>query len=198
MRRSDVVELYYITPIDNIPSILEHGILSNELAAKVPHTSLAMPEIQIRRINKKIPGAGGLDLHSYANLYFDAHNPMLSKRRERNDTICILRINPNVLDMPGVIVADRNAATDYVRFYAPAGGIESLDKDKLFAKYWTNSQDENERRAHKRLKCAEVLVPNKVEPNYVSGAYVANEKALASFAGLGTWLTVCIKNDIFF
>jgi len=195
MRRSDVVELHYITPIDNVPSILQHGILSNRLASNLPHESVAMAEIQVRRINKKIPGAG--DLHSYANLYFDAHNPMLSRRREQNDTICILRIDANVLDLPSVIVADRNASTDYVRF-SPAAGIESLDKDKLFARYWTNSQDENERRAHKRLKCAEVLVPNKVEPNYVLGAYVANEKALASFRRLNTRLTVCIRNDIFF
>ncbi len=196
MRRSDVVELYYISPIGNVPSILERGILSNKLAAALPHMSVAMEAVQARRTNKRIPGAG--HLHYYANLYFDAHNPMLSKRRERNDTICVLRINADVLDLPGVIVADRNASTDYVRFYAVAEGIESLDKNKLFARYWTNSQDENERRAHKRLKCAEVLVPNKVEPNYVLGGYVANEKALASFTGLDTQLTVCIRNDIFF
>jgi len=55
-------------------------------------------------------------LHDYANVYFDAHNPMLSKCRNRNDEICVLRLNPNVLDFPGVIVTDRNAATDLVRF----------------------------------------------------------------------------------
>ena len=197
MRRSDVVELYYITPIDNVPSILEHGILSNKLAANLQHESVAMAEIQIRR-NKKIPGAGGLDLHSYANLYFDAHNPMLSKRREQNDTICILRINPNVLDLPGVIVADRNAASDYARFDPPDKGLASLDKDTVFAQYWTHPENQYHEWTHKSIKCAEALVPGRVEPNCIIGSYVANEKALAGFTGLNTQLTVCIKNDIFF
>jgi len=158
--------------------------------------SMGYCQIQARRINKKIPGAG--DLHFYANLYFDAHNPMLSKRREDNDTICILQISADVLGLPGVIVADSNAASDYVRFYPPPEGIASIDKEKLFARYWTNSQNPYERMAHKSLKCAEVLVPEKVVPNYVVGGYVANEKALASFTGLDTRLTVSIRSDIFF
>ncbi len=80
MNRADVTELYYITAIANVPSILKHGILSHKLAERLPHDSVAMPEIQERRSNKQIPGAG--QLHDYANLYFDAHNPMLSKRRD--------------------------------------------------------------------------------------------------------------------
>src|SRR5438046_4685693 len=43
--------------------------------------SVAMPEIQERRENKRVPG--GRMLHEYANMYFDAHNPMLSKCRHR-------------------------------------------------------------------------------------------------------------------
>ena len=45
---------------------------------------------------------------------------------------------------------------------------------------------------------AEVLVLEKVEPNYIIGGYVANDRALASFTRLDTRLTVCIRNDIFF
>jgi len=196
VHRSDVVELYYITPIGNVPSILKRGILSNARASGIPHTSLAMEEIQTIRTNKKVPGAQRL--HSYANLYFDAHNPMLSRRREHNDTICVLRISAAVLDLPDVIVADSNAASDYVRFYRSAEGIASINKDKLFARYWTNSENAYERMAHKSLKCAEVLVPEAVEPNYITGAYVANQTALANFAALNTGLTVCIRSDMFF
>jgi len=196
VQRSDVTELHYITPIANVRSMLKRGILSNARASGIPHTSLAMEEIQAIRTNKKVPGAQRL--HSYANLYFDAHNPMLSRRREHNDTICVLRISAAVLDMPDVIVADSNAASDYVRFYRSPEGIASINKDKLFARYWTNSENPYERMAHKSLKCAEVLVPQKVEPNYIIGGYVANDRALASFTRLDTRLTVCIRNDIFF
>ena len=60
--------------------------------------SVAMAEIQERRTDKRIPGAG--TLHDYANLYFDAHNPMLSKLRAQNGDICILRVDAKVWDVP--------------------------------------------------------------------------------------------------
>ncbi|MCK4291877.1 MAG: DUF4433 domain-containing protein [Planctomycetes bacterium] len=196
MQRSDVAELHYITPIDNVLSILEHGILSNKLANSLPHKSVSIEEIQNRRKNKRIPGAG--HLHDYVNLYLDAHNPMLSKVRSRNDSICILCVDPGVLDLPNVIIADRNAASDYARFDPPNQGLAVMDKGRVFSQYWTHSENQYDEWTHKSIKCAEVLVPEKVESNYIIGGYVANDRALASFTRLDTRLTVCIRNDIFF
>lgn len=196
MNRADIAELHYITPIVNAPSILEHGILSNRQAARMAHASVAMEEVQDRRRNKQIPGARLL--HDYTNLYFDAHNPMLSKRRSQNDVICVLRIDPAVLDMPGVIVADRNAASDYVRFYPAADGIQALDSDKIFAKFWINAAEPFDEMTRKSVKCAEVLVPDKLEPRFVIGAYVANERALLAFQALNTQLPVAVNSGMFF
>lgn len=196
MKRTDIVELHYISPLDNVVSIFKHGILSHTLAEKVLHQSIAMPEIQERRKNKEIPGAGCL--HDYANLYFDAHNPMLSKRRGQNDEICILRINPAVLDLPGVIVTDRNAASGYVLFMPSAKGVRYLDHSRVFAASWIHRGDPQEERNHKAEKCAEVLIPRQVNPQYIIGAYVVNPMALARFQALKTRLPVCIKSDIFF
>jgi hypothetical protein len=64
----DIVELHYITPTKNVPSILEHGILSHNRAAKLSHDDISMREIQNVRAKKQVPGA--LELHDYANLYF--------------------------------------------------------------------------------------------------------------------------------
>ncbi len=108
MNRSDITELHFITPIANVPSIMKHGILSHSQAKLVQHDSVAMPEIQEKRQNKQIPGARLL--HDYANLYFDAHNQMLCKCQAQNDSICVLCVAPAVLNLPGAIVADRNAA----------------------------------------------------------------------------------------
>ena len=195
MDRKDIKELYYITPIANIPSILEHGILSHNLSLKIDHHSVAMPEIQAKRKDKQIPNAG--KLHDYANFYFDAHNPMLSKRRNLNNEICTLQINPAILDLPEIIIADQNAASGYVRFYNVTDGLAALNKDEIFAKSWLHDNPIEYYR-HSAVKCAEVLVPNKVEPKYILGAYVANQTALAAFNKLKIELTVCIKNDIFF
>lgn len=195
MERVDVRELHYITAIANVPSIMQHGILSHTLAAELAHDSVAMPEIQERRRNKQIPGAR--PLHDYANLYFDAHNPMLSKCRNRNNEICVLRVDQVVLDLPNVIITDRNAATDMVRFGNVAEGLARVDSQRLFARYWTHQDDLYDQANHKAEKCAEVLIPDRVDAAMIMGAYVANHIALGAFQALNTGLVVQIHPMFF-
>jgi hypothetical protein len=182
--------------IANLPSILQHGILSHKLADKIAHDSVAMQEIQERRQNKRIPGAG--NLHDYANLYFDAHNPMLSKCRARNNEICVLQIDALVMDQAGVIVTDRNAAADMVRFFPVVAGLSAISHDRVFAKYWTHPDDFYDERLHKSQKCAEVLVPQRVNTKFITGAYVANQKALDAVAAVDSMLSVRVRNDMYF
>lgn len=196
MNRGDVTELHYITAIANVPSVLRHGILSHALADQLAHDSVAMPEIQERRSNKQIPGARLL--HQYANLYFDAHNPMLSRCRARNHEICVLQIDPAALDLEGVIVTDRNAASGWAGFWPVADGLRIISRDRLFARYWTHRDDPYDEMSHKSEKCAEVLVPARLEARFVIGAYVANQAALLAFQRLNTGLPVRIRGDIFF
>ena len=196
MNRGDVAELHYITAIANVPSMAQHGILSHVLAGQLEHDSVAMAEIQQIRENKQIPGARSL--HVYANLYFDAHNPMLSKCRGRNDVICVLRIAATVLDLPGVIVTDRNAASGWARFWPAALGLGNIDRDRLFARYWTHRDNPYEEMSHKSQKCAEVLVPDRVEARYIVGVYVVNQAAQLAFQQLNTELAVQVRRDMFF
>ncbi len=196
MNRGDITEIHFITSIENVTSILENGILSNRRAARLPHVSVALEEVQERRREKRIPNAR--PLHEYVNLYFDAHNPMLSRCRQYNDVICVLRIDAQVLDVPGVIITDRNAAKDYVRFYSVADGIHALDKDMVFARFWLNPADPFDERERKAIKCAEVLVPDSVDQEFLIGAYVGNGRALRAFEVLGTRLPVVINGAMFF
>jgi ssDNA thymidine ADP-ribosyltransferase, DarT len=198
MDRSDVRELYFIALISNVPSILEWGILSHNKSLRLPHDdSIAMPEVQEKRKAKKIPGTNK-KLHDYANLYFDAHNPMLCKRRDLNDRICVLRVDSSVLELQNVVIADQNAASNWVRFYPKEEGLAAIDKDRLFARYWTHPGNQIEEWVHSSAKCAEVLVPNMIEPSYILGAFVANQTASEAFGRLNCELTVCIRSDIFF
>ena len=79
MKRDDLSEVHYITPIANLPSILAHGLLPHKSVQSMPHVSVAMAEIQARRRHVRVPG--GRPLHEYVNLYFHARNPMMFKRR---------------------------------------------------------------------------------------------------------------------
>jgi len=96
-------------PMANIASVMKHGILSFDRATKLEHHSVAMQSVQDLRDKKQVPG--GLQLHQYANLYFHARNPMLFKRLNEVDSLCVLRISKEVL-AAGAVITDQNAASD--------------------------------------------------------------------------------------
>jgi ssDNA thymidine ADP-ribosyltransferase DarT-like protein len=181
MKLDDVKQLFYLTHMENLNSIMERGILSHSKAKSVPHKRIDMFEVQERRRGKRISG-GGL-LHDYANLYFSARNPMLYKRKDEHKDICVLRINREVLNIPGVVVATGNAASEYTSFYPPESGIERLDRKLVFAKKWT---DVNPIMQAKKsvAKCAEVLVPDFVSPKLIFGVYVSSKETEVSLASI--------------
>lgn len=202
MRASDRFEeithqtgLYNIQPINNIPSIMKRGLLSNERARKINHISIAMNEVQDRRDLIRIPN--GLRLHQYANLYFDPWNPMLSKRRKQNEEICILKFDKVVLDFEDVILSDRNASSDYAAFYDAFAGLDNIDFDSVYAKYWT---DDNyyEQYKKKSIKCAEVLVPHYIPFDYVMCAAVVNKNAENNLKSTGFNKKIFIVQNLFF
>ena len=139
MRREELVELHYIAPIVNVESILRLGLLSHWRAESVPHESVAMQEIQDRRSRVTVPG--GRPLHHYVNLYICARNPMLYVRKDVHRRLTVLKVSQQVLDLAGVAVADRNASSDYVRFASAPDGLRLVDRELVFAEYWTHPDD---------------------------------------------------------
>ena len=184
-------------PLENIPSVLKLGILSNERAAKLEHCSVAMEDVQEKRDQKHVPG--GLRLHQYANLYFHARNPMLYKRKDQAAGLCVLRISMEVLKLPGVVLADCNASSPYARFLGPSQWA-LLDFDAIYAMDWNrqHANDPYAYRVHKARKCAEVLVPHVVEARYLVGAYVLNDAVGSKLRSVGFDRGVAIDSEMFF
>jgi ssDNA thymidine ADP-ribosyltransferase, DarT len=197
MRREELDELHYITPIQNVPSVLQRGLLSHRKAASVPHISVAMEVIQERRRHVIVPG--GRRLHDYVNLYVNARNKMMFKVKSDHgvDDLCVLKVATNVIDLPGAVVADRNASSDYVRFDPAPEGVRRLDRETIFARYW-NHPDPIEKQRHGSLMCAEVLIPDQVPPTFVIGAYVATSQAQTSLQALSPSLPIEVKPYLFF
>lgn len=190
-----VTEFQCIMPMDNVPSVLEHGILSYELASKLAHSSVAMQEVQSRRDDKQVPG--GLKLHQYANLYFHARNPMLFKRKDEAASLCVLRVSTAVCSIQGVVLADSNASSDYVRFLHPSQW-NLLDFDAIYAMDWRHPDDPIAYYRHRSRKCAEVLVPHRIEPQFLAGAYVVDSAAGERLENLGFHLPVAVDSVLFF
>ncbi len=189
-----VTEFQCIMPIANIASVLEHGILSYEQTAKLEHRSVAMQPVQDRRDLKRVPG--GLMLHHYANLYFHARNPMMFSRKEEAFRLCVLRVALGVAKLRGVVFADRNASSDWVRFLHPSQA-DLLDFDAIFAMDWRDP-DRFTYYEKKSKKCAEVLVPGCVEPRFLAGAYILDTVAEARLRAQGFALPVRVDPVLFF
>ena len=182
-------------PIENVPSVLQHGIVCFDQMQHFSHSSIAMNDVQARRSRVEIPN--GYSLHQYANLYFSYHNPMLYKRQGLADELCILALPATVLDLEGCIVADRNAATSLARFYSPMDGLEKLDFSRIHAQFWTDS-DQIIQREKKAIKCAEVLVPHSISPDYIAGAYVVSEEAAERLRHCGFDKRIVVNPSVFY
>lgn len=195
MERSELLELHFITLISNIPSIMERGILSNIRSRKVQHDSIAMSEMQTRRARVRVPG--GRRLHEYANLYICGRNPMLYKRLDQRDRLCVLAISTDVLDLQGVIITDQNAGGDYKQFKPAPQGLSIVDRDLTFADNWT-SPNQIIYWQRKAAKCAEVLVPDLVDPGFIQKAYVSCEETQNQLEGMNLDIPVQINRHLFF
>lgn len=190
----DLRHFQNIMPIENIPSILRFGILSHEEASKHHHTSVALEDVQNKRAAKTVPG--GLNLHQYANIYFHARNPMMSTRRGEAKNLCVLVINKKILELESVVITDQNAASDYVRFLA-TNQLNVLDLDYIYAEDWRHDNKIDYFR-HSSAKCAEVLIPYKLPPSWILGAYVVDSATEDKLRKIGFTLPIKINSSLFF
>lgn len=196
MERHEVRELHFITSITNLDSLLQRGILSHDRAERIPHTSCANEGVQDRRRRKRVPN--GRRLHHYANLYFDARNPMMFVlTRSGRDDLVVVRVSQEVLDIPDTVLTDGNAASEGTRFYPSPEGLANLDSSLIFARYWT---DDNfwPVEEKKRARNAEVLVPDMVASSYVKGCYVDTREKRSYCRSVDRMPSVTMNTEIFF
>lgn len=197
MERHELEELHYIAPIANLESIISRGLLSHRRVSRLAaHQSIALADVQAKRAAKRVPG--GRPLHEYVNLYICARNPMLYKRLAQRQNICVLRVSPAVLDIDDVVITDMNAASDYVRFFPAPDGLNAVERDRVFAEYWAHPGDPFEYFRHSAEKCAEVLVPDRVDASNIRGAYVCNADVRETIDGIGVDIDVEVNRPIFF
>ena len=161
MRSFPPEELYYITHIDNLQSILEKGILSHARSAqlKLEYTSIYNEEVVSIRRNKTTPD--GKSLWHYANLYFQPRNPMMYSIVNTRDkeNLVVISISNKVLHEYDVLVTDGNAANAPTQFYSRSDGL------KILKHQWNTIRNDwwNEDVGSKRKIMAECLVPDSVE-----------------------------------
>jgi hypothetical protein len=190
MRINEVVELYYICALEHVPSILEKGILSHNLAHEqgLVKSDFSHPDIQKTLAQKIVPidwpGGGRKTVHNYVNLYFQPVNPTLSAVREKSN-LCILRIRPEALKHRLAVVATANAACKLADFKRALDGLSQLNTQSLYSETWVvpGAPGEENRELGQR-RSAELLIPDRLHPSYVGGVILPSQKALGEFRRL--------------
>jgi len=165
-------ELYYITHIDNLESILKNGIFSHERISMegINHAKIYDNNIVVNRSEILTPD--GKDLWAYANMYLQPRNPMLYRviSEVGVDKIAILGIKKTVLDIPNIFVSNGNAASSYSEI-KPIKELKKTYREirkDLQREYWLWQN------GSKRKIMAEILIPDLVPAEYINSIYVAN------------------------
>ncbi len=174
MQKPDIRNLYYITHIDNLPTILEKGILSHERIEddQVQPARIYNTDIVNSRKEKTTPSQKSL--WSYANLYFQARNPMMYRvvHEKGAKDLAVVNVTKEILQTPGIFITDGNAANAPTQFHLPSNGLKALQQQwKIVQNEWWNTLD-----GSKRKIMAECLVPNSVGPEFINSVYVADEE----------------------
>ena len=181
-RKAEIKSLFYITHVENVPSILKNGILSHGLveAQHVPFTPIYDAGIVSNRKLKATPERASL--WDYANVYFQPRNPMMYRVVHEKTTkdLAVIGVKPSVLQLPQVMVTDGNAANNPTRFYKAAEGLKVVESQwqVIQAEYW------NDLDGSKRKIMAECLVPDRISAEHVHTVFVADHETKKRVEGL--------------
>ena len=163
-------ELYYITHIDNVPSILKNGILShkNIIDKGIEFTPIYDECIVSRRKERKTPD--GKSLWEFANVFFNPRNPMLFRVNCEKTTynLAIMGVEPSILRLPNVYVTTGNAAHSQSEIMVPSKTVLYQILKNTQREYWSEND------GSKRKIMAECLVPDEIPVNYLTAIYVAD------------------------
>jgi hypothetical protein len=103
--------------------------------------------------------------------------------------------------LSAVVVTDKNASSEYVRWASAPDGLKIVDRELVFATYW-HHDDPIEKFRHASIKCAEVLVPDKVAGDFILGAYVSCEESKARLYDIIKTIepsfSITVNPDLFF
>ena len=169
-RQKQLRELYYITHINNIPSIVSKGILSHERIEDENIDYTKIYDSDIVSMRKDIEVSEGKGLWSFANLYFNSRNPMLFRvicERPPND-IAVIGVDKNILTHQDAYVTTGNAACEQTEILPIAKARKRLEKiiSETDMVYWREAD------GSKRKIMAECLIPDAVPPHYIKSIYV--------------------------
>jgi hypothetical protein len=166
--------LFYTTHIDNLKSILEHGILSHTIAHTRGYVKVDISNKTVNEKRNRVEASLGGNIHDFAPLYINPRNPMLFYlcKNSEKENLVLLKINPHILLADNVAFSNGNAAVRTTQFYRNIDDFNKLNWTVIGQEYWTNHPD------GRRIRCSEVLVHEQIPVYYINEIIIYNDKPL--------------------
>lgn len=168
---------YHFTHVDNIESIVKHGLLSTNLKKSkgIGHFNVANENIQHRRSQMPVNvGPGGV-VHDYVPFYLTTVNPMLlgllNRKNIDQQFVVFIAISIEKILEEAVVFTDASANTLIPpRFFEKPEDLENLNWDLINSPKWGV---EEEQEIHEKM--AEVLVYQRVPLEWIDSYIVFND-----------------------
>lgn len=166
--------MFYITHVDNVSSILRHGILCHSRIERegIPFTPIYDKDIVAGRQKRLTPD--GRNLWDFANLFFQPRNAMLYRvlLDKSSQEIAVLCVSPTLLDKGNIYIALGGAGSPRSQIVSRDEGLRQLPRLKRYIeREWWSEVDDS-----KRLSMAECLVHDRVSPDMIAAVYVADHE----------------------
>lgn len=198
-RESGYNNLYYITHVGNLESILNLGIYSNNLISqnRIKHFDLSDTEVQEIRGNKFI--GNSVNLHDFVNLFFNPRNSMLYRLLDNNDPydICILEIDITVLNEMDAFVGDGIVAKCTTLARNSKEGLKLLHYDEVFRENW-NDPNPYIKDMQRSKVSAEALIKNRVNVDKIKQVIVQDDYAKDLLSKYKINIPISVKPYLFF
>ncbi|MCK4816480.1 DUF4433 domain-containing protein, partial [bacterium] len=173
--------VYHFTHIDNLPTILEHGLLStNEMERRrLGHNVIAYSRIQDCRSDMDVTCGMKGKVHNYVPLYFCIRSPMLYAVMYYKiaDEKCIIYLEfpISIMDRYPFVFTDASANTWVPpNFYADPKNLKTIDWDAVETWKWGKQHDKEGQTPIKQAKMAELLIHEKLDLSDIAKIIVWN------------------------
>ncbi|MCP9234747.1 DUF4433 domain-containing protein [Lewinella sp. JB7] len=178
----DIVGVYRITHLDNIPLILRDGIYAmNSVKPDAHYRFIADQAIIDRRATKAVPVAPGGTLADYVPFYFGERSVMLytinKREMAKQEEVVYLLVKLDSIERHNCTYCftDGHASSALTTFYSDRAKMSKLDWEAIKAHDFRNTEDDPDRM---RKKSAELLVKHHLPPTCIDHLVCYNEVAL--------------------
>jgi ssDNA thymidine ADP-ribosyltransferase, DarT len=157
-----------MTRIERLPSVIEHGLLPDNVCRRrqITGVEIGYDHIKRRRALRVVPCGAGGTLADYVPFYFAPRSPMLfaitrglvSEEAACTEQIVYLVSSTQTLRAAGltVIASNRHAELGYAEMTDDDEDLDGngfIDWPLMTATYWNNTPDDPDRKERRQAEC---------------------------------------------